>query len=54
MKLSAPKTTVFLISLIAAIVAVVSLFVDIPFVHENKFWFMTGAYALLALGTLLK
>ena len=54
MKLSAPKATVFFVTLIVAIVTVVSIYVDIPFVGENRFWFMTGSYVLLALGTLLK
>lgn len=53
MKLSAPKATVFLITLVVAIVTVVSFFLHIPFVSENKFWFMTGSYVLLALGMVL-
>ena len=53
MKLSAPKTTVFLLTLAVAILAVVSYFIDIPFVSQNRFWFMTGSYVLLALGMLL-
>jgi len=50
----APKTIVFVITLAAAILAAVSYFIDIPFVSAQKFWFMTGAYVLLALGILLK
>lgn len=48
------KTIVFLITLAAAVLAVVSYFIDIPFVSAQKFWFLTGAYVLLALGILLK
>lgn len=54
MKLSAPKTAVFLITLAAAALAVVSYFIDISFVSDQKFWFVSGAYVLLALGMLLK
>ncbi len=58
MKLSAPKFIVWLLALIAAGLAIASMFVSIPyigsFVEANKFWFMTGAYGLLFLGTVFK
>ncbi|MEZ4508096.1 MAG: hypothetical protein R2912_13080 [Eubacteriales bacterium] len=58
MKLSAPKTVVWLIALILAALAILSKFVGIPliggFVRSNDFWFMTAAYGLLFLGTLFK
>ena len=58
MKLSAPKFIVWLLALIAAGLAIASMYVSIPyiggFVGDNKFWFMTAAYGLLFLGTLFK
>ena len=54
MKLSAPKQIVFLISLILAIIAVVSHFVGIPFVSLYQFWILLAGYVLLALGVVLK
>lgn len=58
MRLSAPKWIVWLLALIAAALAIVSMYVKIPyigsFVESNRFWFMTVAYGLLFLGTLFK
>lgn len=58
MQLSKPRWIIWLLALIAAALAIVSMFVKIPyigtFVESNKFWFMTGAYGLLFLGTLFK
>ncbi|MCE5187918.1 MAG: hypothetical protein LLF75_01865 [Eubacteriales bacterium] len=58
MKLSAPRWFIWLLALIAAALAIVSMYVKIPyiggFVEANRFWFMTGAYGLLFLGTLFK
>ena len=38
----------FMFSLVIAILAVVSLFVAIPFVSDYAFWFAVLAYVLLA------
>ncbi len=58
MKLSAPRWFIWLLALIAAALAIVSMYVQIPyigsFVEANRFWFMTAAYGLLFLGTLFK
>ena len=58
MQLSKPRWIIWLLALIAAALAIVSMYVNIPyigtFVEANKFWFMTGAYGLLFLGTLFK
>ena len=56
MNLSAPKQIVFII---AAVMAILSLVVSqtgisIPVVSGNSYWFMTGAFGLLAAGTLLR
>jgi len=55
MNLSAPKQVVFLIAVILAVLSLVSVYaVTIPVVTANAYWFMTGAFVLLALGNLLK
>ncbi len=58
MSLSRPTFIIWFLALIAAALAIVSMFVSIPyiggFVETNRFWFMTGAYGLLFLGTLFK
>ncbi|ODA66903.1 hypothetical protein A7A08_02200 [Methyloligella halotolerans] len=53
MHLSAPTQIIFFISLILAILAVVGLFVVIPFITANAFWVAIAAYVILALGNLL-
>jgi hypothetical protein len=52
--LSAPTQVVFLISLVLAILAILGLYVRIPFVSLYAFWVMTIAYIVLAVGCLLK
>lgn len=53
-KLNAPTQIVFLISLALAILAVVGLFVLIPFVSVYAFWFAIAGYVVLAAGCVLK
>jgi hypothetical protein len=38
----------FIFSLILALLAVVGVFIDIPFVSNYAFWFAVGAYIILA------
>jgi hypothetical protein len=52
--LSAPTQVVFLISVVLAVLALLGLFVRIPFVSLYAFWVMTAAYVVLAIGCLLK
>ncbi len=54
MRLNAPKKIVWLISLIIAVLAIVSTFVAIPFITVNAFWVMGVAWLLLFLATYLK
>jgi len=54
MKLSAPKKSTWLISMIIAIVGLVSALVAIPFVSPIAFWLVSMAYIVLFLGTMLK
>jgi hypothetical protein len=38
----------FVVSLLLVILAVVSVFIEIPLVSNYAFWFVIGAYMLLA------
>jgi len=54
MKLSAPTKMVFIISVVIAAVALIGMFISIPFVSAFASWLMTGAFILLALSNVLK
>jgi hypothetical protein len=54
MRLNAPTFPVFVISLIVAILALVSLFVPIPILSAYAFWLMLLAYVLLVAGCVMK
>lgn len=54
MRLNAPKKIVWLISLIIAVISIISVFVTIPFITVNAFWIMGVAWLLLFLATFLK
>jgi len=54
MRLNAPKKIVWLISLIIAVLAIISFFVTIPFITVNALWVMGVAWLLLFLATFLK
>ena len=53
-RLSAPKQFTFLVSLIVAIVALISFLVKIPNVSPHAFWIAMVAYVVLAVGCALK
>jgi len=53
MKLTPPKKNTFIVALVIALLALVSKFVEIPFVTQYQFWVMFVAYALLAAGNYL-
>ena len=53
-RLNAPTQIVFLISLALAILAVLGLFVTIPFVSIYAFWVAIIAYLVLAAGCVMK
>lgn len=38
----------FIASFVMAILAIVGVFIDIPIVSQYAFWFVVGAYILLA------
>lgn len=54
MNLSAPTQPVFLISVVLAVLAVVSAFVAIPVVSANAFWVAIIAYLVLLAGNVMK
>jgi hypothetical protein len=54
MNLSPPTTAVFVISLILAVLAVISSFVVIPFISAHAFWVAIIAYVSLAVGNLFR
>ena len=54
MRLSAPTTVVFIISLVVAVVAVLAALGTVAFVPLASVWIMAIAYVILAVGCLLK
>lgn len=54
MRLTAPTTVIFLLSVVLAVLALISLLTPIPFVAPHRFAFMTGAWAVLMVGVLVK
>jgi hypothetical protein len=40
--------SVHVVSLVVALLAVVAVFAYVPFVSDYAFWFMVGAYVMLA------
>jgi hypothetical protein len=54
MRFNAPTTVAFVISLMLAALALLSLVLYIPLISINGFWFMAAAWAVLALGNILK
>ena len=53
MTLHAPAMWVFILSVVLAVLAVVGIFVEIPFVSMYAFWIAVLAYVVLALGNIL-
>lgn len=53
MNLSAPTKAIFIIAVIIALLAIIGMFVAIPFVSANGFWVMTAAFVLLAAGNVM-
>ncbi|MHB8886484.1 MAG: hypothetical protein ACYC5H_15660 [Methylovirgula sp.] len=57
-RLTPPTLRVFVISLVLAVLAVGSVFFSVPlighYLHAHRFWVVTGAYALLAGGVILR
>jgi len=54
MSLSAPTTIVFVVSIVLAVLAIIGVFVPIPFFTENAFWTLVVAYVILACGNIFR
>ena len=54
MNLSAPTTMIFVISIVLAILAVLSTFMPLPIIGEYKFWVAIAAYVILAVGNMFR
>ncbi len=54
MNLSAPTKPMFLVAVVLAVLAIIGMFVAIPFVSANGFWVMTLGFVVLAAGNLMK
>ena len=53
MTLHAPAMWVFILSLVLVVLAVVGVFVEIPYLSLYAFWVAVLAYVVLALGNFL-
>lgn len=53
-RLNAPTQIVFLISLVLVVLAVLAIFVSIPFVSAYAFWVAVIGYIVLAAGCIMK
>ncbi len=54
MKTNAPKSFTLTLAIILAIVAVVGLFITIPFVTMHSFWILLVGFGVLLAGCLFK
>lgn len=54
MKLSAPTTVLFVISVVIALLALLAVLGIVAVVPVKSFWLMAIAYAVLAIGCLFK
>ena len=54
MRLTPPTKNVFWLSVILAALGLIAVFVSIPFVSANAFWFVLVGYVLLFLGNTMK
>jgi hypothetical protein len=54
LKLHAPALWVFVLSLVIAVLAVVSVLTPIPYITAYEFWVAILAYVILAVGNLVE
>lgn len=54
MNLSAPTTLIFVISVVLAILAILSTFMPMPIIGEYRFWVAIAAYVILAIGNVFR
>lgn len=53
MNLSAPTMPVFIVSLVLAVLALLGMFIAIPFISANAFWVAIVAYIVLLVGNVM-
>lgn len=53
-KLSAPTQLVFIIAVILVVLAIVSIYVAVPYVSAHAFWVAIVGFAVLAAGCLFR
>ncbi len=51
MQLIEPKKPTWLVSAVIALLALISVFVPIPYISRYSFWILLIAYLVLAMGT---
>lgn len=54
MKLSAPTQLVFIIAVVLVVLAIISIYVAIPYVSAHAFWVAVVGFAVLAAGCLFR
>ena len=54
MKLTPPTQTVFLVSVVLAVLGLLGQYVNIPFVSDYNFYFVVVGYIVLFLGNTMK
>ena len=54
MTLSAPTQMIFIIAVVIAIIAIIGVFVAIPFVSTYAFWILVLAFVILAGACLMR
>lgn len=52
--LSAPTTMVFVISIVLAVLAILSTVMTLPLIGDNRFWVAIAAYVILAIGNIFR
>lgn len=53
-KTSAPKQIVWIIAVILGVLGIATQWVAIPFVGANAFWFVSAAFVILAVASIVK
>jgi hypothetical protein len=54
MNLSAPSQTMFIIAVVVAIIAIIGVFISIPFISAYAFWILVLAFVILAGACLMR
>lgn len=54
MSSSPPTTMVFVISIVLAVLAILSTFMTLPVIGDYRFWVAIAAYVILAIGNIFR